>query len=211
MKHLKIFENFNSDEEIHDICKKYNIQNYTINPDGSIDVDDSVSLSDKSLAKIPLNFGRVSGDFYCDNNQLTSLEGAPTQVGEGFYCYSNELNSLEFAPTSVGDYFDCSHNQLTSLEFAPTQVGGSFNCMYNQLTSLEGAPTQIGGEFYCHANPVYEVYKLFIDIDKIELLNDYDIFREVDGKPAIILDRLNDLLFDIGKVVVDKVDGYINI
>ena len=28
-----------TEQEIHDICKKYNIKNYTINPDGSTDVE----------------------------------------------------------------------------------------------------------------------------------------------------------------------------
>ena len=39
MKHLKLFENF---EDIESICKKYNITNYTINVDGSIDVNGNV-------------------------------------------------------------------------------------------------------------------------------------------------------------------------
>ena len=33
-----------TNQEIHDICKKYGIQNYTINPDGSIDVNGNVEL-----------------------------------------------------------------------------------------------------------------------------------------------------------------------
>ncbi len=36
MKYLKLFESF---EDIDKICKKYSIKNYTINTDGSIDVD----------------------------------------------------------------------------------------------------------------------------------------------------------------------------
>ena len=169
MKYLKIFENFNSDEKIHEICKKHNIENYTINKDHSIDVDDDVNLYRKGLTKIPLKFRKVSGYFDCDDNSLTSLEGSPTSVGGDFYCDNNKL------------------------------------------TSLEGSPTSVGGYFYCNDNPVNEVYNLFNDKDKIELLNDYDIFRKVDGKPGIILDRLNSFLEDIGKESVTKVEGYINI
>ena len=32
---------------IEEICEKYNIRNYTINEDGSIDVDGYVNLSDR--------------------------------------------------------------------------------------------------------------------------------------------------------------------
>jgi hypothetical protein len=98
-----------------------------------------------------------------------------------------------------------------SLEGSPTSVGGDFSCDNNSLTSLEGSPTSVGGNFYCYDNPVYQVYNLFSDKDKIELLNECDIFRKVDGKPGIILDRLNSFLEDIGKESVTKVKGYINI
>ena len=54
MKHIKLFESFN---DIDSICKKYNITNYTINSDGSIDVDGDVNLSNRGLTKLPLKFG----------------------------------------------------------------------------------------------------------------------------------------------------------
>ena len=38
---------------IDKICKRYNITNYTINDDGTIDVDGSVNLSQKSLNQLP--------------------------------------------------------------------------------------------------------------------------------------------------------------
>ncbi len=37
-----------------------NIRNYTINPDGSIDVDEDVWLYDKGLTKLPLKFNKVN-------------------------------------------------------------------------------------------------------------------------------------------------------
>ena len=59
------------EQEIHDICEKYDIKNYTINPDGSIDVDDGVDLSGKDLIKIPLKFNKVNGWFDCSYNRLS--------------------------------------------------------------------------------------------------------------------------------------------
>ena len=41
MRYLKLFESF---EEIDEICREYNISNYTINPDGSIDINKNVNL-----------------------------------------------------------------------------------------------------------------------------------------------------------------------
>ena len=59
---------------------------------------------------------------------------------------------------------------------------------------------------------VDEVWKLFQDLNKIELLNDFDIFRDEDtDTPGIVMDRLNDFLLTIGKDPVEKVDQYKNI
>jgi hypothetical protein len=73
-------------EDIDSICKKYNIQNYVVNDDGTIDVDGSVNLSYSELTEIPLKFRKVSGYFSCRNNKLTSLSGAPREVGGYFDC-----------------------------------------------------------------------------------------------------------------------------
>ncbi len=108
------------------ICEKYNITNYTINPDGSIDVAGDVNLWDKRLTELPLTFNKVNGYFTCSYNKLTSLKGCPRWIGDSFYC---------------------SHNDLTSLEFIPDYVGGSFFCVQNKLTD-NYCDTEIGERFY---------------------------------------------------------------
>jgi len=60
MKFIKLYESFT---DIDSICKQYNIKNYTINSDGSIDVDGNVSLS--NITQLPLKFGKVTGSFNC--------------------------------------------------------------------------------------------------------------------------------------------------
>ena len=138
-----------------------------------VDYDGDVNLNRKKLSSLPIYFNRVSGDFicfsnklttlegapreisgnfYCSNNKLTSLEGAPREVGKDFYCRSNNLTSLEGAPEKVGGIFSCSDNKLTSLEGAPKKVGKDFDCNSNNLTSLEGAPREVGKGFYCRSN-----------------------------------------------------------
>ena len=104
------------------------LSNCVRNSDGTYSSDGDVDLT-----KLPVKFKYVKGSFYCYNNQLTSLEGSPQEVGDSFYC---------------------SHNQLTSLEGAPQEVGGDFDCSNNKLTSLEGAPQKVGGYFVCSGNPV---------------------------------------------------------
>jgi len=59
----------------------------------------------------------VGGDFSCSNNQLTSLEGAPQEVGENFSCDNNQLTSLEGAPQRVGAWFECDAFKLEKGEW----------------------------------------------------------------------------------------------
>ncbi len=116
---------------IDEICRKYKIKNYTINDDGSIDVNGDVGLSYGVLTELPLVFNKVTGDFYCYENRLTSLKGSPKWVGGNFSCYDNHLTSLEFSPEYVGCDFFCDFNDLTDLVGSPKYIGGDFLCGHN--------------------------------------------------------------------------------
>ncbi len=54
-----------TEQEIKHICDQYEIENYIINPDGSIDIDGSVYISGYRLSKLPLKFNRIRYNFYC--------------------------------------------------------------------------------------------------------------------------------------------------
>ena len=108
-----------------EICKKYDIENYTINDDGSIDVDGEVELYGHQLTELPLTFNRVTGDFHCHFNGLTTLKGSPRWVGGRFSCRINRLTSLEFSPDYVGEDFRCANNDLID-NYCDTEIGGDF-------------------------------------------------------------------------------------
>ena len=97
-------------------------------------------------------FGKVKGSFLCnDCIDLTSLEGAPREVGEFFNCSNcNSLTSLEGAPEKVDRLFNAySCEKLTSLKGAP-EVVGNFYCYYcRSLTSLKDGPKNVNGDFEC--------------------------------------------------------------
>jgi hypothetical protein len=158
MKYVKLFEDFSTSTSLAedqikwlDSCTK---KTWKLNhATGLIDVDGSFNCVQQDLTDFKgVAFGQVKGYFYCHDNELTSLVGAPQTVGVSFYCHNNQLTSLEGAPQTVGVSFYCHNNQLTSLEGAPQTVGGGFVCNNNQLTSLEGAPQKVGWDFVCDNN-----------------------------------------------------------
>ena len=122
-------------EEQEIFLNKYTLGTWKLNPkNGLVDVDGDFNCSNKGLSDfLGIEFGRVSVNFYCSNNQLGSLEGAPQEVW---------------------DHFNCSNNQLVSLEGAPQEVGGNFYCYDNNLVSLEGAPKKVGRAFVCDPLPL---------------------------------------------------------
>ena len=163
-----------SEDQIIELCKKYNIRNYSINPDLSIDVEGSVDLSDLKLKSLPLRFSRVGGHFSCCFDQLTTLEGSPREVVRTF---------------------NCSYNNLTTLEGGPREVGGYFDCTSNRLTTLEGGPREVRGGFDCHDNPVYEIIRKFPDRNKV--LKFWDDFNVVRNGNKISAYRFKEMYFDL--------------
>ena len=158
MKHVKLFEAFSTpkpltEEQISwlDECAT---GSWNLNPStGLVDVDGDFKCYRQGLKDFKgVAFGHIKGNFNCDNNQLTSLEGAPKTVNGDFICYSNQLTSLKGAPETVDGDFYCGNNQLTSLNGAPNTIKDDFNCANNQLTSLDGAPNTIKGDFSCAYN-----------------------------------------------------------
>tara|TARA_B100001175_G_C19503614_1_gene639624 strand:- start:99 stop:608 length:510 start_codon:yes stop_codon:yes gene_type:complete len=117
------------------ICEKYRIKNYTINDDGSIDVNGNVYLDGQNLTELPLNFNKVMGSLYCPYNKLKTLKGGPKYITGSFDCSNNILTSLELSPKEIAGNFYCSNNKLSSLDNGPNIVNGNFYCKNNKLTT----------------------------------------------------------------------------
>lgn len=88
------------------------IRDFTINENGSVDVNGNVRMMNMTLDKIPIKFGRVSGEFDCSHNRITSLEGCPDWVGGRFNCTFNRITSFCGAPDIVVGEFFCVDNPV---------------------------------------------------------------------------------------------------
>jgi len=205
MKNIKVYESFRTEQEIKDLCYEYEIENYQIRDDGSIDVDGDVDLYERlgGLKQLPLTFNEVVY-FECVSNNLTTLEGVPKKVHDDFKCCFNKLTSLEHSPEKVEGNFYCEFNDnLTSLEgLEDTYITGELNVSHcENLYSLKGFPKKVSN-FWCNGTPLSPIYDTFIqecDYDTMRKFNKFDVIY-TDGLDWFIdYDNLGKFLRSVGK------------
>ena len=205
---IKLFEQFNNEQEIINICKEYNIENYSINPDGSIDVDGNVNLTMFKLRELPLKFNKVNGWFSCSNNLLTTLKGCPKEIYGDFIFSNNLLTSIDYCPNIIEGSFKCDNNNLTSLEGGPMEVNGNLYCGYNNLTSLKGFPLSIVGNLHLYNNPISIIDESIDVVGSIYIK--YTKFDDRIGELELQQNKLR-ILFEHGvDYVIFKKDGSVN-
>ena len=189
-----------TDKEIGKICERFNITNYSINNDKSIDVDDDVDFmdlySDSYLEEFPINFNVINGEFNCFANKLNSLKGAPTEIHGDFDAGINNLNSLEYFPKYIKGNIFLRSNNLESLKFLPKNINGVLDIANNNIRNFSYFPN-VKEIFYLNNNPIQKLWLLFENFNFIEYFNELDIIQENDKK--VILERLNYFLIDIGE------------
>ena len=133
------FRIFESHKDIYEICKKYNILDYVINDDMTITVysdnysTGNVYLTDSNSGKIPIKFKKVSGHFTCSYLNLNSMEGSPDYIGGNFYCNDNDLTSLEYLPSSALSYY-LKNNKITNFYGLPE--------FFEKYIDLRGNPVE---------------------------------------------------------------------
>lgn len=147
--------------------KSHNVENFTIQPDGTIDVDGDVRFDNMRMPKFPgpVKFGTVSGCFIASSSGLTTLRGCPQHVGtsgeyQDYMIDYNDITTLEGGPSSVGGSFSCTGcENLDSLQHLPEKIGGSvFAQNLPKITSLQGIHKmvrQINGIFDLTGTPIH--------------------------------------------------------
>jgi hypothetical protein len=204
MKNIKPYNSFGVEREIKELCSLYEVKDYHINDDMSIDVDGDVSLSKrlKELKRLPLNFHEVNGYFGCYDNKLTTLEGCPEKTTT-FNCSNNKLTSLEYSPKKVSGYFWCGFNPITSLEgLEDAYIGGQLNVLScSKLYSLKGFPKGVF-EFYYNGTPIEPIYNKFIrscEQDTIRKFNKLNVVYDDGVYWYIDYDQLGKFLRSVGR------------
>lgn len=199
MKNIKTFEGFwdflkdknpakkiIKHQEIKSVCDKLDIQNYTINDDGTVDVNGDLRLylnQDKvkvdELVKTLINFNKVNGDvdisIRWSKNGRAGTNQMPftfNEVTGTFLLARSKLETLKGCPKKVGGDFNVANNILHSLDGAPEMVGGNFIVCDNLLTNLVGSPKHVGGDFNVNDNSIESMEGITRDIGGRLKIND---------------------------------------
>ena len=162
---------FKTVEEIEIWLKAMRVSAYRINEDLSIDLYRNLSLSEKDIEYLPVQFGHVKGSFFCQYNGLKSLVGSPRILNGEFHCDGNLLTTLEGSPEETC-MFSATANRLVSLKGCPRRILGSFYVNENLLTEIDAQPEYIKGNFGLTQNPIRSLEGLHVDFD-YNLHHDY--------------------------------------
>jgi hypothetical protein len=213
MGNIKQYESFRTEQEIKDLCSEYEIENYQIRDDGSIDAD-YVDLYERlgDLKQLPITFNEVKGDFDCRVNNLTTLEGCPKIVHGIFACTRNRLTSLEHSPEKIleGSFYCYDNHSITTLEgLENTYIDEVLDVRAcRNLYSIKGFPKKVGN-FICYYTPIYPIYDTFIqecDYDTMRKFNKFDVIY-TDGLDWFIdYDNLGKFLRSVGKDEISMED-----
>lgn len=151
------------------------VDGYEIDDNLVVNVLGDVNLKKKNLDYLPVQFGTVTGSFYINKNNLTTLKGSPyvvegnldcsennlvnlhhfpQKLGKSCFCNNNKLTTLEGCIDSINGKFYCGNNELPSLEHGPQTVTDNYQCFKNKLEDMTGVASVIGGTLYCSNNPL---------------------------------------------------------
>ena len=97
LRHLKEYKLWEQSRELtpeqEGFLNRYVRGTWGINSEGLVDVEGDFNCSGSGIKSLMgIRFGSVGGNFYCHNNQLTSLEGAPREVRGNFYYRENPIS-----------------------------------------------------------------------------------------------------------------------
>lgn len=191
------------------LCKLYNINDYRITDEYTVNVNGPVDLSFKNLKTIPIKFGVVRGTFDCSGNFLENLINSPFRVEANYLCknqYNKTLKSLKGISKEIQGRFDCSDNEnLKSFEYGPEIINYNIDISHTGISSLDFFPDIINS-ITVTGTPLWTIFRLSPGIEKDnEMLN---LFREYDPIHPVINSKIN--LPFVGDIVNTKCTLYLD-
>ncbi len=88
-------------ELIELFCEEFNIKNYYINENYSINVYQNVVLDNFIGDELPIKFNKVIGYFSCNKSNIKSFKNFPNFIEENIYLQGNIIENFHGFPKKV--------------------------------------------------------------------------------------------------------------
>jgi hypothetical protein len=163
--------------------------------DGPEEVAGDYGCSDNAITTL-VGISHNIRSLTCSSNQLTSLEGCPSNLPDGFDCSNNKLGTLDGGPAFVGTRYECNTTNITSLEcIPPLPVNlARFDCGNNSLVSLKGCPSHVDTSFECENNKLTSLRYAPKGVGHGSVIKGNPLFMSVDKYSKSLLETVNNLL-----------------
>jgi hypothetical protein len=194
-------------ENIKAWCESLEITNYTINSDGSVDIQGDISIDSETMdnqLQFPIKLNIVDGNMIIQNAGITSLINMPHTVNGNFQASNCDLISLEGCPKIIKGDFDFTNNSVSSFwvgnydvyvggdiytssnDFKPFNIFMQFLCGFNE-EDYDDDPYNDWGDVECDV----EVAKVILSYQRhFEIWDTPETLNEKNFKELI--DEFND-------------------
>ncbi len=125
-------------------------------------------------------YGKVNY-FYCEQNNITSLDISNNPYLRECYCSRNTLKNLKVLGASNLEYLLCDDNQLTNLDVSGLTKLKELVCGYNKLTVVNMKNNINLGRFLCNKN----------NLTNLDILSEAENLREVECGFSEYLTKIN--------------------
>lgn len=132
--------------QVDQTCKKLGLDDYTVNPDGTVTTNDYVNTDNWRYrpTMFPVQFKESKSSFKIIHN-MKSLVGSPQLVDGSFVIDGLDIKNLDGGPSEIRENLYMSNcPNLTSLKGFPKKVH-SFLAQRSNIETLEGMPEHFQG------------------------------------------------------------------
>ena len=103
-------------ELIELFCEEFNIKNYYINENYSINVYQNVVLDNFIGDELPIKFNKVIGYFSCNKSNIKSFKNFPNFIEENIYLQGNIIENFHGFPKTVKGRIVLWNSTIKSME-----------------------------------------------------------------------------------------------
>jgi Leucine-rich repeat (LRR) protein len=140
-----------------DATANYNIDCYTIIPDGNFE-DKLMAIgidTDGKNGKVLTSNIRTIVSLNVSKSNISNLTGIQDFIAlDNLACNGNLLTNLDVSKNLVLNKLDCSSNQLTSINTTQNVLLANFNCSSNQITILNTTTNVLLSTLYLNENKI---------------------------------------------------------